>query len=79
MNEKIGRIKRILIERVGYGDEVAISLDEDTYISEFGFDSIDAATFVVSCEEEFGISIPDSEWENFLHCQIKDILALIPD
>jgi len=79
MNKKIERIKKVLTEKVGYGDEDVCDIDEYTSIDDFHFDSMDEATFIVGCEDEFGISIPDVEWGALRHSQIKDILAFIPD
>lgn len=52
-----------------------MKLSEETSLEEIGADSIDLVDLVSELEEEFGVSVPDEEFENIK--TIGDIVSLI--
>ena len=52
-----------------------MKLSADTSVEEIGADSIDLVDLVSELEEEFGVSVPDEEFENIK--TIGDIVVLI--
>ena len=52
-----------------------MKLSADTSIEEIGADSIDLVDLVTELEEEFGVSVPDEEFENIK--TIGDVADLI--
>ena len=55
------KLKRILSEQLGI-DESTITID--TTIEDLGADSLDLVEAIMNIEEEFGVTIDDSEIEN---------------
>jgi len=59
--EVFDKIKKIIIEQLGVAD-TAVTL-EASFIDDLGADSLDMVELMMAIEEEFDISIPDSDAE----------------
>lgn len=52
-----------------------VTIEKDSTIHDLGFDSLDAVEFIMKCEVEFSISIPDDDAEGLVQVdQIIDYL-----
>jgi acyl carrier protein len=62
-------------------EEMYINCDNVTVESKFhddlGFDSLDCVEFIIAIEDEFFISIPDEEAENFYNKTVGQFCDLI--
>jgi acyl carrier protein len=61
MSSTEDRVKRIVCEQLGVGEE-EVTL-EASFIDDLGADSLDTVELVMAFEEEFEIEIPDEEAE----------------
>ena len=61
MSSTADRVKRIVCEQLGVGEE-EVTL-EASFIDDLGADSLDTVELVMAFEEEFEIEIPDEEAE----------------
>lgn len=66
------KVCKLISQRFELSD---VKLTEDTTLEEIGADSIDLVDLVSELEEEFGVSVPDEEFENIK--TISDISNLI--
>ena len=57
----LDKLKGILSEQLGIDEDI---ITNDTTIEDLGADSLDLVEAVMNIEEEFGISIDDSEIEH---------------
>ena len=65
MSEDISsKVKKIVADHLGI--DVAIVLDDSSFIADLGADSLDTVELVMAFEEEFGSEISDSEAEKIL-------------
>ena len=64
MSSTEDRVKRIVCEQLGVGEE-EVTL-EASFIDDLGADSLDTVELVMAFEEEFGSEISDSEAEKIL-------------
>ena len=55
------RVKKIIVEQLGVGDEQVTS--EASFVADLGADSLDTVELVMALEEEFDVEIPDDEAE----------------
>ncbi len=58
------RVKTILVEQLGVDEEEVTP--EAGIVDDLGADSLDVIEVVMACEEEFGIEIPDADYEQQL-------------
>lgn len=72
MEDTFEKVSNMIRERFEITD---IKILPDTTFDELGKDSIDLFDFVSDLEEEFGISIPDEEFEKLK--TIEDIVELV--
>ncbi|MDC0947989.1 acyl carrier protein [Gammaproteobacteria bacterium] len=56
------RVKRIVVEQLGVGEE-QVSADA-SFVDDLGADSLDTVELVMALEEEFETEIPDDQAEN---------------
>jgi acyl carrier protein len=56
--------------------EIALKPD-DLIQSDLGLDSLDSIELVMDIEAEFGVTIPDSEWEAGPDRRVSDVVDLI--
>ena len=61
------RVKKIIIEQLGVGDDQVTS--EASFVDDLGADSLDTVELVMALEEEFDIEIPDEEAEKIAKVQ----------
>ena len=55
------RVKKIIVEQLGVGDDQVTS--EASFVDDLGADSLDTVELVMALEEEFDIDIPDEAAE----------------
>ena len=67
MSSTEDRVKRIVCEQLGVGEE-EVTL-EASFIDDLGADSLDTVELVMAFEEEFEIEIPDEEAEKITTIQ----------
>ena len=68
------KVKDIIVEQLGTEDTDSITL-ETSMIKDLKADSLDAVEIIMALEDEFGISVPDEDAENFK--SIGDIVNYI--
>ena len=68
------KVKDIIGEQLDVSDKDSITL-ETSLIDDLEADSLDAVEIIMELEDEFGVSIPDEEAENFKN--IGDIISYI--
>ncbi|MBE7637004.1 acyl carrier protein [Sneathiella sp. P13V-1] len=73
MSDTAKRVKEIVIEHLGVGEE-EVTL-EASFIDDLGADSLDTVELVMAFEEEFGIEIPDDAAEKIL--TVKNAIEFI--
>lgn len=61
------RVKKIIIEQLGVGEEEVKS--EASFVDDLGADSLDTVELVMALEEEFDTEIPDEEAEKITTVQ----------
>ncbi|MFX4087303.1 MULTISPECIES: acyl carrier protein [Sphingobium] len=67
MNDIAGRVMKIVVEHMGvYDDKVT---PEASFLDDLGGDSLDVVELVMALEDEFGITIPDSDVEGIATVQ----------
>lgn len=54
-------VKAIVLEQLGVDEEEVTS--DASIVDDLGADSLDLVELVMSCEEEFGVEIPDEDAE----------------
>lgn len=71
------RVRELLTYHLGIDqdDPKAKLQDELSLIDDLGCDSLDFVELIMAAEEEFGISLPDSEWEKAV--TVKDAIDVI--
>lgn len=70
------KVKNIIAEQLGISDIDSITI-ETSMMNDLDADSLDAVEIIMALEDEFGISIPDEDAENFKN--IGDIVNYIED
>ncbi len=70
------KVKNIIAEQLGV-DNVNSITEQTSLIEDLEADSLDAVEIIMSLEDEFDISIPDEEAENFKN--IGDIVNYIDE
>ncbi|MFY9213746.1 MAG: acyl carrier protein [Tissierellaceae bacterium] len=70
------KVKNIIAEQLGVDDVNSIT-EQTSLIEDLEADSLDAVEIIMSLEDEFDISIPDEEAENFKN--IGDIVNYIDE
>ncbi|MBC8591022.1 acyl carrier protein [Wansuia hejianensis] len=70
------KIRDIIGEQLGVSDVDSITMDT-SMVKDLEADSLDAVEIIMSLEDEFNISVPDDEAENFK--SIGDIVNYIED
>ena len=73
MSSTEDRVKRIVCEQLGVGEE-EVTL-EASFIDDLGADSLDTVELVMAFEEEFEIEIPDEEAEKI--ATVQDAISYI--
>lgn len=68
------KVRDIISDQLGVADIESITT-ETSMIKDLGADSLDAVEIIMALEDEFGISVPDEEAENFK--SIGDIVNYI--
>lgn len=71
---KIDTIKKILADQLEIDEN---TITEDTAIEDLGADSLDLVEIIMNIEEEFGITVDDSDIESLK--KVGDIAAYIPE
>ena len=68
---KMENIDKKIIELVSkqFGIEESLIKPESKFIDDLNGDSLDLVEFIVSMEEEFGITVPDSQTEQIVTVQ----------
>ena len=74
------RVKKIIVEQLGAGDEEVVS--SANFVDDLGADSLDLVELIMSMEEEFSdssrkIEIPDEDAEKIL--TVQDAVDYIKD
>jgi len=74
------RIKKIIVEQLGVGDEEVVS--SANFVEDLGADSLDLVELIMSIEEEFSdpsqkIEIPDDDAEKIV--TVQDAVDYIKD
>jgi acyl carrier protein len=71
------RLRKLIMNKL-YCEEHEVTI-EASLKRDLGADSLDCIEFVMDCEEEFNIEIPDSEVESYLEpsFKVKNIQNLI--
>jgi acyl carrier protein len=64
MSEIASKVKAIIIEKLGVEESEVVN--EASFTSDLGADSLDTVELIMEFEKEFGISIPDDQAENIL-------------
>jgi len=72
-NEIFEKLKGIIVEQLGVPEE-SVKLNA-TFIDDLSADSLDIVELVMAIEEEFGISIPDSDAEVIV--TVEDVVKYI--
>ncbi len=72
-NEIFEKLKGIIVEQLGVSEE-SVKLNA-TFIDDLSADSLDIVELVMAIEEEFGISIPDSDAEVIV--TVEDVVKYI--
>ena len=73
MTNTADRVKKIVAEHLGV-EETKVT-ENANFIDDLGADSLDTVELVMAFEDEFGLSIEDSEAENFK--TVGDIVSYI--
>ncbi|MEW8973707.1 MAG: acyl carrier protein [Tissierellaceae bacterium] len=68
------KVRDIISDQLGVADIESITT-ETSMIKDLGADSLDAVEIIMALEDEFGVSVPDEEAENFK--SIGDIVNYI--
>lgn len=68
------KVRDIISDQLGVADIESITM-ETSMIKDLGTDSLDAVEIIMALEDEFGVSVPDEEAENFK--SIGDIVNYI--
>lgn len=68
------KVKNIIVEELGVEDAESITV-ETSLVDDLDADSLDAVEIIMALEDEFEISVPDEEAENFKN--IGDIVKYI--
>lgn len=68
------KVRDIISDQLGVADIESITM-ETSMIKDLGADSLDAVEIIMALEDEFGVSVPDEEAENFK--SIGDIVNYI--
>ena len=64
MSDTAERVKKIVVDHLNVdADKVT---DNASFIEDLGADSLDTVELVMSCDEEFGIEIPDDAAESIV-------------
>ncbi len=71
--EKINRLKELIAEN--FGCEIEYVKPETNLVEDLEIDSLDIVELTMAIEEEFGVSIPDSDLENIR--TVQDIINII--
>lgn len=71
--EKINRLKELIAEN--FGCEIEDVKPETNLVEDLEVDSLDIVELTMAIEEEFGVSIPDSDLENIR--TVQDIINII--
>ncbi len=70
------KIKEIIVEQLAVDNPDGLTM-ETSMMKDLKADSLDAVEIIMSLEDEFGVSIPDEDAENFKN--IGDIVKYIED
>lgn len=69
-------VERVVRERIG---EITTNPDvielNSTLVNDLGFDSLDSVEFIIACEEDFELDIPDEDAEKIK--TVKDVIEYI--
>ncbi len=77
-DELIGRVKRLIVERLRLEmDPAAIEDEAPLFGAGLGLDSIDALELVVGLEQEFGIRIPDQDVGKKVFASVRAIAQYV--
>lgn len=71
--EKVNRLKELIAEN--FGCEIEDVKPETNLVEDLEVDSLDIVELTMAIEEEFGVSIPDSDLENIR--TVQDIINII--
>ena len=67
------RVKSLIVDHMEIPVEL-VTLDA-SLIGKLGMDSLDTVELVIACEEEFGVKIPDSSWDDII--TVKDAINAV--
>ena len=67
------RVKKIIVEQLGVGDDQVTS--EASFVDDLGADSLDTVELVMALEEEFDVEIPDDDAEKIT--TVKEAVAFV--
>lgn len=70
------KVKEIIVEQLAVDNPDGLTMDT-SMMKDLKADSLDAVEIIMSLEDEFGVSIPDEDAENFKN--IGDIVKYIED
>lgn len=71
---KLDTIKKILADQLDIDEN---TITEDTAIEDLGADSLDLVEIIMNIEEEFGVSVDDSDIESLK--KVGDIAKYVPE
>ena len=62
----VDRVRKIVIDHLGFGDNPEKVTEQSSFIDELGADSLDLVELIMAAEEEFGVEISDDVAETWL-------------
>lgn len=68
MNEYNKEINDILVDQLGLGSNYDIK-PEQTIVDDLGADDLDSIEVLMSLEEQFGLAIPEDDWNKVVTVQ----------
>lgn len=73
--EILEKVKKIIVDQLGTAED-AVTMDA-SFIDDLGADSLDMVELTMAIEDEFGLSIPDSDAEKV--SKVEDVVEYIKD
>ena len=64
MSEIVSKVKAIIVDKLGVGEEEVTTTA--SFTNDLGADSLDLVELIMEFEKEFGISIPDEDAEKIV-------------
>lgn len=77
MNELKSRIKTMIVERLFLSVEPSSIADDAPLMETFGVDSVSLFELVVGLEDEFGVSLDDSNFSPEMFRDVNSIAELV--